>query len=73
MKTKTLALAFILSLSGYAVLAQTDSIPKKDSIPSTDTTKISNAMAFNYSNVAQRDSVPKPIPFLKRIVLWHSA
>ncbi len=59
MKTKTLALSLMLSLCGYATMAQTDSIPKKDTIPSNDTTKISNGTAFIFSNVAQRDTVPK--------------
>jgi hypothetical protein len=59
MKTKTLALALMLSLGGYAAMAQNDSIPKKDSIPSNDTTKVSNLMAFNSFAMSQRDTVPK--------------
>ena len=59
MKTKTLALALMLTLGGYAAMAQNDSIPKKDSIPSNDTTKVSNLMAFNSFALSQRDTVPK--------------
>ena len=47
MKTKTLAFSLMLSLTGYAVVAQTDSIPTKDSIPKTDTAKVVDATAFN--------------------------
>jgi hypothetical protein len=65
MKKKTLAMALMLSLTGYAVMAQNDSIPKndsipsKDTIPSPDTAKITNATAFNFKFVQVRDTVPK--------------
>ena len=68
MKTKTLALAFMLSLSGYAVVAQTDTIPSKDSIPTNDTltTKTDTSTALKMNNVeklvavnyAVKDTVP---------------
>jgi hypothetical protein len=65
MKTKTLALALMLSLGGYAVMAQNDSLPQKDSIPSKDTipspdtAKITKSTAFNFMLVQVRDTVPK--------------
>ena len=59
MKTKTLALSLVLYFFGFTVMAQTDSIPKKDTIPSNDTTKISNSTVFNFSFVPQKDTIPK--------------
>jgi len=52
MKTKTIAFSLLLSLMGSVVLAQTDSIPSKDSIPKTDTTKIPDSTVFTMHNSA---------------------
>lgn len=69
MKTKTLALSFILSMTGFAVFAQTDSMPpmpKDTTVPTTDSIpKKDSSLALNYGhyhlnnfNVIVRDTVP---------------
>lgn len=68
MKTKTVAISFALTLAGYALFAQTDTIPKKDTIPSDSIPPMEivnndanlNLTTFYFSEVGARDTIPMP-------------
>jgi hypothetical protein len=47
MKTKTIAFSLLLAFSGSALFAQTDTIPKKDTIPTPTDTIPKDTVSFN--------------------------
>ena len=47
MKTKTIAFSLLLAFSGSALFAQTDTIPRKDTIPTPTDTIPKDTMSFN--------------------------